>query len=136
MGIITPSRQRRYTAALTILLAEYTFNLLSHKDKERLDEQGYASLDGPLIGFSRIEFQRMWPPALKTAWRVVAMADLGIPPAIEGEQWHIPKARRWFWMPNRAPVKLFSQYTPAGKATAPARAYLEGKGVNVQALDC
>jgi hypothetical protein len=135
MGIITPSHQLRYTAALTILLAEYTFSVLSPKDKERVDEKVYANLTGPLLGFSRIEFQRMWSRALKAAWRAVAMAELGIPPAIEAEQWNIPKSRRWFGLPNSVPSKLFVNYCAAGEAANQARSYLEGKGINVQASD-
>ena len=86
-------------------------------------------------GTSPFEFQRLFPPPLKAAFRAFAMNDLGISPAIEGENWNLPKSRRWLVTPSNAPFKLHAHYRLLDDATRQARTYLEAKGVDVQALD-
>jgi hypothetical protein len=135
MGLFTASREQRYNAAVAIYLAAYTYILLAVAERSRVDEQVYADMSGSLVGFSPIEFQRMWPRAMKSAWRAYAMSDLGIPPAIEGEVWHLPKSRRMLWGFKTGPTKLFSAYRSYDQATAQAKADLESKGLDLGGLD-
>src|SRR5208283_1098830 len=103
------SRERRYKAALTIHLAAYTFNVMARDERAKVDDKVYSNLNGWLFGFAKFEFQRMFSPVLKAAWRAYAMSDLGIPPAIEGESWHLPKSRNlWGAAFTNGPIKLFT----------------------------
>jgi hypothetical protein len=88
---------------------------------QKVDEQAHAAMNGSLVGFSPIEFQRIWPQAMKSAWRAIAMSDLGISPAIEGEVWRLPKSRRMLWRFKTDPNKLFSAYRSYDQATARAK---------------
>src|SRR5882757_1351332 len=107
MGLFIPSYERRYNAAIAIYLAAYTFTTMAPEERARVDERVYADMDGGLVGFSPIEFQRMWPPPMQAAWRAYAMSGLGIPPAIEREVWRLPKSRRMLWSaPKTDPTRL------------------------------
>jgi hypothetical protein len=135
VGLFTVSREQCYNAAVTIYLAAYTYSLLAVAERSRVDEQVYAAMGGSLVGFSPIEFQRMWPQAMKSAWRAYAMSDLGIPPAIEGEVWRLPKSRCMLWEFKTGPSKLFSAYRSYDQATARAKSDLESKGLDLWGLD-
>jgi hypothetical protein len=130
----TDSFDRRYTAALAIFSAAYTYNLMAPSERQRVDAKVYANLSGTLVGSSPFEFQKLFPAPLRAACRALAMADLNIPPAVEGEEWKLPKQKRWLGVPSPAPFKLFRNYRGANGAKAQAQKYLEGKGVDVQSL--
>jgi hypothetical protein len=130
----TDSFDRRYTAALAIFSAAYTYNLMAPSERQRVDSKVYANLSGTLVGSSPFEFQRLFSAPLRAACRALAMADLNIPPAIEGEEWKLPKQKRWLGVPSPAPFKLFRNYRAANGARTQAQKYLEGKGVDVQSL--
>jgi hypothetical protein len=135
MGLFTPSSERRYNAAVAIYLATYTYNLLEAADRLSVDTQVYEDMKGPLVGFSPIEFQRMWPLAMKSAWRAYAMSELGIAPAIDGCAWHLPKSRRMLWGIITGPNKLYSAYRAYDPATARAKSDLESRGLPVKGLE-
>lgn len=135
MGLFTVSREQRYNAAVAIYLAAYTYSLLAVAERSKVDKQVYAAMNGSLVGFSPIEFQRMWPQAMKSAWRAYAMSDLGISPAIEGEVWRLPKSRRMLWGFKTGPNKLFCAYRFYDQATARAKSDLESKGLDLRGLD-
>ena len=123
--------EQRYNAAVAIYLAAYTYIPLAVAERSRVDEQVYADMNGSLVGYSPIEFQRMWSQAMKSAWRAYAMSDLGISPAIKGEVWRLPKSRRMLWGFKTGPTKLFSAYRSYDQATARAKADLESKGLDL-----
>lgn len=127
--------EQRYNAALTIFTAAYTFSALAPSEQARVDNKVYENLSGTLIGFSKIEFQRLFSSPHKAAWRAAAMADLGIPPAIGTAQWNIPRPRRWCrLLPSGEAIKLFNMFRWEDEATKLAQTYLETKGIKVQEL--
>jgi hypothetical protein len=127
--------ERRYNAALTIITAAYTFSVLTPSEQARVDDKVYANLGGALIGFSKFEFQRLFPPPLKAAWRACAMAALEIPPAIGVKRWAIPRSRRWWGLlPSWGAIQLFNKFRAGDDATKQAQRYLEAKGIKVQGL--
>jgi hypothetical protein len=127
--------EQRYKAALTIFTAAYTFSVLTPSEQARVDDKVYENLSGPLIGFSKFEFQRLFPPPLKAAWRAAAMADLNIPPALEAELWLIPPTKRWCWfLPGSGPVKLFRNFRAEDPSAKRAQKYLEAKGIKLEGL--
>ena len=127
--------ERRYDAALTIFAAVYTFSVLTPSEQARVDDKVYENLRGGLIGFSKFEFERLFPPPLKAAWRASAMAALEIPPAIEAVRWVIPRSRRWCGLfPSWGPIKLFNRFHSGDEAAMQARKYLEARGVLVEKL--
>jgi hypothetical protein len=134
MGLLISNRERRYAAAIAIHLAAYTFSVLAPEDRRRVDEKVYADIKGELVGFSPIEFHKMWPWYMRAAWRAYAMADLGIPPAIEGDVWRLPKSRRVWGSPKTGPNKLFLNYRPFDESTLQATSHLEGKGLDAAVL--
>jgi hypothetical protein len=126
--------ERHYSAALAIFTAAYTYGVMTLSERQRVDKRVYANLRGKLIGVSPIEFQRLFPTPLKAACRALAMADLNIPPAIAGEQWKLPRQKRWFGAPSPAPFKLVRNYYQGSEARRQAQSYLETKGVHIQSL--
>jgi hypothetical protein len=136
MGLFTSSRERRYNAAVAIHLAAYTFSMMASNERAIVDDKVYADMNGAVVGFSAFEFQRLFPPHVKAAWRAYAMADLGISPAIEGDVWRLPKSRRILWgSPKNGPTKLFANYRPNDEATMRAKSYLEAKGLKARYLE-
>ena len=92
-------------------------------------------MKGPLVGLSPIEFQRMWPLAIRSAWRAYAMLELGIAPAIEDGVWRLSNPRRMLWGVMTGPNKLFFAYRSYDKATIQAKADLESKGLELSSLN-
>jgi hypothetical protein len=110
MRLFIASRKQRYNTAVAIYLAAYTYRLPELTERSRVDEQGYLDMKGSLFGFSPIELQRMWSQVMKSAWRAYALSDRGIPPALKGEIWRLPKSRRMLWGFKTGPSKLMSDY--------------------------
>jgi hypothetical protein len=136
MGLFTPSREQRYNAAVAIHLAAYTFSMMVPNERAEVDQKVYADMNGAVVGFSPFEFQRLFPPYVKAAWRAYAMSDLGISPAIEGYVWRLPKSRRILWgSPKTGPTKLFTAYRPNDEATMRAKSHLEAKGLDARYLE-
>ena len=133
--LFTCSRERRYKAAVAIYLAAYTYSVMAPAERARGDTKVYADMKSGLTGFSPMEFQKMWSPPMRAAWRAYAMLDLGIPPAIEGEIWSVPKSRRILWGVPNGPNKLFIDYRASNEATSRAQSYLEAKGMDARALE-
>ncbi|MEP6886532.1 MAG: hypothetical protein ABJC66_17425 [Gammaproteobacteria bacterium] len=130
------NRERRYNAAVAIHLAAYTFSMMAPNERAKVDDKVYADMNGAVVGFSPFEFQRLWPPYVKAAWRAYAMSDLGISPAIAGDVWRLPKSRRLLWgSPKTGPTKLFTAYRPNDEATMRARSDLEVKGLDARYLE-
>jgi hypothetical protein len=134
MGLFARSRERRYNAAVAVYLAAYTYNLLGAAERSAVDQQVYTDMNGSLVGISPIEFQRMWPLAMKSAWRAYAMLELGISPAIEGGAWRLPKSRRKLWGFKTGANRLFSAYRSNDQATAQAKSELASKGMDLREL--
>jgi hypothetical protein len=63
------------------------------------------------------------------------MLDLGIPPAVKGEVWQLPRSRRMLGGFKTGPDKLYSDYLSCGRPTAKAKADLESKGLDLGDLD-
>jgi hypothetical protein len=135
VGLFGPSRDQQYSAALAIYLAAHTYETMTVEQRQEVDAQVYRSMEGKLVGYSKVEFQRLWPPAFKAAWRAFAMNDLGIPPAVDGESWHLPKARAFLGVPGAVPSKLYGNYRFWDEGATQAKVYLQAKGVDVRALD-
>jgi hypothetical protein len=133
LGAIRQSRsRRRYAAALTIIIAGYTYSLLTAIERQKVDEAVSKILTGTLGGASPFVFQRFYSASLKAACRAFAMAELHIPPAIPGESWNLPK-KRWWMSPT--PFDLLRNYRMSDNATTRAQVYLAARGVDLGALD-
>jgi hypothetical protein len=135
VGLISPNPERRHNAALTIWLAAYTYSVMTLGERAKVDEKVYENLHGWLSGISKFEFQRLFPPALQASWRAYAMSDLNIPPAVEGEMWHLTKSWRLWGGFTTGPGRLYSAYRPSDATASKAKSHLEFKGINVEALD-
>jgi len=95
----------KYRAALNALLAKYTFQSLDDKSKARIIKQteiilATGGIRNPTERVSRIEERERY------VFYALAMAELGIYPALSGEGWHLIKnpfvalvnAEREIWM--------------------------------------
>jgi hypothetical protein len=126
--------RKQYRNSRVLLLADHTYGSLGPEDRERVDTWVYQHLHGGLGGISRFEFDRMLGTRVQSAWRAYAMAALGIPPAIAGESWNLPRLKRP-WLSNSAkPLLLALDYLPMSAPTQRAEQEMALKGVSAEGL--
>jgi hypothetical protein len=135
---------RRYRAARTVLLGQYTYSHLSPEQQEAVRERD-------------VQFQRQNGSATATIYRrmpsrffgsyVVVMKSLGIPPAVGNEPWDVPAGLEipanptlWQGARNRGGVfsvwfKLMSDFHFTDPATEDARRDLIALGADIPPLD-
>jgi hypothetical protein len=75
----------RYSAARNALLAKFTFGKLD----ERSAREAVTTRVHEISGVSTLEMMATFTPAQIYGFYALAMASLGIPPAIPGEKWFL-----------------------------------------------
>jgi hypothetical protein len=137
---------RRYRSAWTLLLARYTYQTLSPEQQAAVRERDRQYL---LACGNAWVFLRARSPRKYFSDYVIAMKSLGIPPALAGEKWQIPrdvemqvvKPNRWGLLPRgRNKVlwywsKLITNYRSFDPATEDARRDLASRGIQVPIID-
>lgn|SRR5690606_4005542 len=79
-------RKRKFNAAVTILLAEYTYARLSEEDSRRVDDMVTQALSDFGQPHSTLTYLAM-PDTIRYGFIAGALKRLGIPPALPGESW-------------------------------------------------
>jgi hypothetical protein len=127
--------RQRYRAALTIYVASYTYKTLSIHDQCRISDWVKDLIDGQFNpSFSFKEYELFLPIHTKAAFWAVAMNALGIPPAVPGETWLIPRQRGWlrrFGVIN----KLIRDWRPFNATTTQVQEFLNSKGIDTSTID-
>jgi hypothetical protein len=112
-------RKRKYQAALTVLLAEYTFERLSDKQKDQIQASVRRVVERsgaePLAAFAM-------PHRYRYGLIAAALKEQGIPPAVPGEQWTLAGN----------PFMIREDDEEFDVAMSEAYAYLESKGVKLE----
>ena len=137
---------RRYLAAWTVMLAKYTYLKLSPEQQAAVRERGrqYLVACGNASPFIRGRNSQQCFPDY-----VIAMKSLGIPPALEGEQWPVPddvempvvKPNSWGFVSSaqhrvlRYWWNLITNYHYSDPATEAARLDLARRGVDIPDVD-
>lgn len=82
--------ERQYRTARTLLLAHYTYSRLDPARQAAVTDlcESYLQTIGAPLAFGR-KFASWWRWAM---FRAIAMRDLGIAPALTGENWQVPKS--------------------------------------------
>jgi hypothetical protein len=129
-----PRSEKHYRNSLMILLADYTYTRLEANQRAHVDAKVKEDLNGFLFGIAWFEFDRLFSPAMRAAFRAYAMAALGISPAVSRESWTLPKSRRLPYMFNTSANKLIVGFRPLSPETKMTREYISSKGVDLQVL--
>ena len=79
-------RKRKLNAAITILLAEYTYERLSEEDSRRVDDMVTQILSDSGQLHSTLTYFAM-PHAIRYGFIAGALKRLNIPPALPGQSW-------------------------------------------------
>lgn len=97
---------KRHAAAMNVVLAKYTFEQLSRDQQTQIDEKAHEILAG-LMRHPPSDFQT---EVHRFGWYALAMAELGIPPAIEEPKWSYV-SNPWFAVfPGDSTFKLIFEY--------------------------
>lgn len=113
-------RKRKFQAALTMILAEYTYRGLSEEERQKVDEAvkevvAAAQPDTPTLAYYAI------PEEYRYGLIAAALKQLGIPPSVPGEQWSL----------SGNPFSVNFDDPEFDKAVEDAIAYLQEKGVEL-----
>ena len=136
--------ERRYKAALVVLLGTYSIERLSADQRQRVELEVVANLnrsDLPAVGWKRV----LGPTALMGALRAVAMEKAEIAPLVTSlswaqlfEPWSFWRIRK-LWPLLRGfdvlPVNLVNDFRAMHVATADARALLRRHGLDIPEFD-
>lgn len=114
------SRKRKFKAALTLILAEYTYSQLSDEKRKKVDEAVVQVIAASGDVAPTLAYFAM-PDEYRYGLIAAALKQLRIPPAVEGEEWSL--------MGN--PFAVNFEDTGFDKAVEDAITYLQGKGVNL-----
>jgi hypothetical protein len=122
---------RRYKAALVILLSEYMYARLDARQRAQVEaemNQNFNRSDTPAAAWRRLQWD------IISAFRAAAMERLGIEPTIPGLTWvelfrpwaHWRKWPQWPVTPgfDILPSWLVADFRPMDRATADAEAFL------------
>lgn len=74
---------KRFSAAMNVILAKYTFSCLSESERLRVERRAEEILHRLLKG----RFNGYWGEVDRFGWFALAMAELGIQPSVNGERW-------------------------------------------------
>ena len=135
--------ERRYKAALIVLLGKYAFDSLDREQRQRIDSEVDANFNRST--FPAAAWRRTFGPSpLLDASRAAAMQKLGIsPPAGMSwvqlfEPWSFWRVRN-IWPDLRgfdmAPGYVDNDFRSTDRATADARVFLRQHGVDVPDAD-
>ncbi len=122
--------EKRYRAALVVLLGVYSFDRLSAEQKTKVEAGVRALLKYIMGGVAAHRRLASWD--VRATYRAVAMARLKIAPSVGDLTWEtlLPKRGPWrLWMEIPAAV-IFSFY-PMDPATADAKEYFRANGIDV-----
>ena len=133
---------RRYKAAVIVLLGAYMFEKLAPDEKARVESEvndNFNRTDNPAVAWRR---QMKW--SAMAAYRAAAMDRVGIQPAIPGlswsqlfQPWHLwRKVPEW---PRKAfdsrPTLLIYDYHPFDPSIADAKRFLRSSGICIPNAD-
>lgn len=111
-------RKRKFRAALTVLLAEYTFERLPEKQKDQIQSSVRRVIErsgaDPLAAFAM-------PRHYRYGLIAAALKEQGIPPAVPGEEWTLAGN----------PFAIREDDEDFDAAMEEAYAYLKAKGVDL-----
>ena len=139
--------ERRYRAAWTVLLGQYTYSQLSPEQQEAVGERDVQFLRE--CGVATASIVRRMPRRFVGTY-VVAMKSLGIPPAVGAEPWDVPagvempalapKGTVWLGVRNGRDVlsywlNLMHDYHFPDPATEDARRDLIALGADIPPVD-
>jgi hypothetical protein len=88
MGIfdVFSSSKRKYQAALTVALAEHTWETLTSAQQDKVQEA--VKRVARSAGIDALQVFTL-PAHYRAGLQAAAMKELGIPPAVRGESWNI-----------------------------------------------
>ena len=116
--------QRRYNAAVVVLLGAYMFKHMNAEQSSSVEMEVDKMLERG--GVSRAAHYRDATWDTQATFRAIAMAKLGIEPVVPGLSWS-DLMRPW----RLAPVTLCNYFRTADPATAAAVKFLTAAGVTV-----
>ena len=121
--------ERRYRAALTVLLGVYAFDRLSDEAKQSVDGAVSKLLNNFWAAIPTASHRRWAGWDLRAAYRAVAMAELDIAPGLDALSWAelLPRRRPWYLRPT----DVVSSFFPIDAATLDAKAFLRNHGFNI-----
>jgi hypothetical protein len=111
--------RKRNNAANNVILAKHTFSQLSESDRQRVHNHAVE-----IINRSGGKFTRFTEETSQYGWYALALAELGIPPAMPGE-------KDWLYVSN--PFIAISPRDPMLKVVS--EFYRKRKGVKVEISD-
>lgn len=89
-------RKRKFNAAITILLAQYTYERLSEEDSRRVDDMVTQILSDSGQQHSTLTYYAM-PDAIRYGFIAGALKRLNIPPAVPGQSWRNLSGNTFFF---------------------------------------
>ncbi len=113
-------RKRKFKAALTLILAEYTYSQLWDERRQEVDEAciqvvAASGTEAPILAYYAM------PKEYRYGLIAAALKQLRIPPAVEGEEWSL----------SGNPFSVNFEDPDFNKAVEDAIAYLQDKGVKL-----
>ena len=111
-------KTRRFQAALTVALAEYTWDQLSEEQKDAADDVVNRMM--ATAGIDRLQFHAM-PVQYRGGLIAAAIREIGIQPAVQGEEWTI----------SGNPFAIGPDDGEFPELLAEANEYLRRKGIDV-----
>ncbi len=117
-------RKRKFQAALTMILAEYTYRGLSEEERQKVDEAVKEVVTAAQPEAPTLAYYAM-PEEYRYGLIAAALKQLGIPPAVPGEKWSL--------VGN--PFSVNFDDPKFDKAVEDAIAYLQEKGVELYPED-
>ena len=113
-------RKRKFKAALTLILAEYTYSQLSDEKRQQIDEAAEQVVAASGTVAPTLAYYAM-PEEYRYGLIAAALKQLGIPPAVEGEEWAL----------SGNPFAVEFDDPEFDTAVEDAIKYLQDKGVNL-----
>jgi hypothetical protein len=136
--------ERRYNAALIVLLGNYMMAHLSADQRKQVESEVDANMnrtDAPAIAWRRV----LGASDTMAAFRAVAMQKAGIAPIVAGLSWGQLFRPRSLWRIrtlwpflrgfDMLPITLVKDFRPMHQATTDARAFLRHHGLDVPYFD-
>jgi hypothetical protein len=113
-------QKRKFKSALTLILAEYTYSQLSDENQKKVDAAVKQVVDASGAEAPTLAYVAM-PDEYRYGLIAAALKQLGIPPAVEGEEWSL----------SGNPFAVNFDDPEFSKAVDEATKYLQQKGVSL-----
>ncbi|GEM_PF-3731094 len=129
--------ERRFRAALVVLLGAHMFELLDSAQKSRVDTEVNKMLTLSPIPPASHRRWAVW--YVRAAYRAVAMSQLGIEPVVDSLSWkeliRPPSLMYRFQRFDVRPLQVWTDYYLFDRATVDAKVFLRKKGLDVPGED-